>query len=81
MVHADYLFLLTDVEALYTSNPRKDPHAKAIDIVESVTEIRKTGMWLLYRSRWGVPLIRFSEHCDTWLEARDWRDGDKVDCC
>ncbi|KIM31979.1 hypothetical protein M408DRAFT_21156 [Serendipita vermifera MAFF 305830] len=42
MVHADYLFLLTDVEALYTSNPRKDPGAKAIDTVDSVTEIRKT---------------------------------------
>lgn len=42
MVHADYLFLLTDVEALYTSNPRKDPDARAIDIVDSVTEIRKT---------------------------------------
>ncbi len=25
MVHADYLFLLTDVDGLYTSNPRKDP--------------------------------------------------------
>lgn len=47
MVHADYLFLLTDVEALYTSNPRKDPNAKAIDIVESVAEIRKTGRWPL----------------------------------
>jgi glutamate 5-kinase len=43
MVHADYLFLLTDVESLYTSNPRKDPNAKAIDEVESVTEIRKSG--------------------------------------
>jgi glutamate 5-kinase len=43
MVHADYLFLLTDVDGLYTSNPRKDPDAKAIEIVESVYEIRKTG--------------------------------------
>lgn len=43
MVHADYLFLLTDVDALYTSNPRKDPDAKAIDIVDSVAEIRKVG--------------------------------------
>ncbi|CAG8654219.1 6635_t:CDS:10, partial [Acaulospora colombiana] len=42
MVHADYLFLLTDVEALYTSNPRKDPQARAIDEVESVAEIRKS---------------------------------------
>jgi len=28
MIHADYLFLLTDVDGLYTSNPRKDPSAK-----------------------------------------------------
>ncbi|PVG00937.1 glutamate 5-kinase [Serendipita vermifera] len=42
MIHADYLFLLTDVEALYTSNPRKDPQAKAIDEVDSVAEIRKS---------------------------------------
>ena len=43
MVHADYLFLLTDVDALYTSNPRKDPDAKSIDVVDSVTEVRKIG--------------------------------------
>ncbi|KAG8756884.1 hypothetical protein FRC14_002568 [Serendipita sp. 396] len=42
MVHADYLFLLTDVDALYTSNPRKDPDARSIDTVDSVSEIRKT---------------------------------------
>ncbi|KAF8343997.1 Aspartate/glutamate/uridylate kinase [Cantharellus anzutake] len=40
MIHADYLFLLTDVDSLYTSNPRKDPDARAIDVVSSVHEIR-----------------------------------------
>lgn len=40
MIHADYLFLLTDVDGLYTSNPRKDPNAKQIDVVTSVSEIR-----------------------------------------
>lgn len=40
MIHADYLFLLTDVDGLYTSNPRKDPSAKLLEIVESVTSIR-----------------------------------------
>ncbi|GJJ07626.1 hypothetical protein Clacol_001830 [Clathrus columnatus] len=40
MLHADFLFLLTDVEALYTSNPRKDPSAKLIDVVPSVSAIR-----------------------------------------
>ncbi|CAL1703252.1 unnamed protein product [Somion occarium] len=40
MLHADYLFLLTDVDSLYTSNPRKDPSAKPIDIVTSIPAIR-----------------------------------------
>ncbi|KAF8915203.1 Aspartate/glutamate/uridylate kinase [Mucidula mucida] len=41
MIHADYLFLLTDVDGLYTSNPRKDPNAKHIDVVTSISAIRE----------------------------------------
>ncbi|KAI0373195.1 glutamate 5-kinase [Pilatotrama ljubarskyi] len=40
MIHADYLFLLTDVDGLYTSNPRKDPNATRIDVVASIAAIR-----------------------------------------
>ncbi|EIW60925.1 glutamate 5-kinase [Trametes versicolor FP-101664 SS1] len=40
MIHADYLFLLTDVDGLYTSNPRKDPNASRIDVVTSIATIR-----------------------------------------
>ncbi|KAG6831240.1 hypothetical protein H0H87_005806 [Tephrocybe sp. NHM501043] len=40
MIHADYLFLLTDVDGLYTSNPRKDPNAKQIEVVDSISAIR-----------------------------------------
>ncbi|KAI8999118.1 glutamate 5-kinase [Trametes punicea] len=40
MIHADYLFLLTDVDGLYTSNPRKDPNAARIDVVTSIASIR-----------------------------------------
>ncbi|KAJ7169153.1 glutamate 5-kinase [Mycena crocata] len=40
MLHADYLFLLTDVDGLYTSNPRKDPLAKQIEVVTSIATIR-----------------------------------------
>ncbi|KAI0823911.1 glutamate 5-kinase [Trametes gibbosa] len=40
MIHADYLFLLTDVDGLYTSNPRKDPNAARIDVVTSIAAIR-----------------------------------------
>lgn len=43
MIHADYLFLLTDVDGLYTTNPRKDPNAKLIEVVNSVSAIRSEG--------------------------------------
>ncbi|KAG6902657.1 hypothetical protein C0995_013349 [Termitomyces sp. Mi166 len=43
MIHADYLFLLTDVDGLYTSNPRKDPDAKLIQVVDSISAIRSQG--------------------------------------
>ncbi len=43
MIHADYLFLLTDVDGLYTANPRKDPYARAIEVVDSVQVIRSQG--------------------------------------
>lgn len=33
MVQADYLFLMTDVDCLYTTNPRRDPDAKPIEVV------------------------------------------------
>ncbi|CAG9464088.1 unnamed protein product [Pedinophyceae sp. YPF-701] len=39
LVHADYLFLLTDVDALYTSNPSLDPQAKRIAEVHDLSEL------------------------------------------
>ena len=35
---ADMLIMLTDIDGLYTSNPRTDPTAKKIDVVEEITE-------------------------------------------
>ena len=43
MVHADYLFLLTDVDGLYTANPRKNTEAKLIEVVDSIPAIRLEG--------------------------------------
>lgn len=43
MIHADYLFLLTDVDGLYTANPRKDPNAKQIETVDSIPAVRAQG--------------------------------------
>jgi glutamate 5-kinase len=39
MVHADYLFLMTDVDCLYDKNPRKFPDAKPIEVVEDIAEL------------------------------------------
>ena len=47
MIHADYLILLTDVDGLYTSNPRKDPNAARLDVVSSIASIRSQGVLVL----------------------------------
>ncbi|KAJ5232757.1 hypothetical protein N7468_005713 [Penicillium chermesinum] len=38
-VKADYLFLMTDVDALYTANPRRDPHAKPIEVISDISTL------------------------------------------
>lgn len=40
MIGADMLFLLTDVDCLYTGNPRSDPNAVPIRVVENVQDIK-----------------------------------------
>jgi glutamate 5-kinase len=40
MVSADFLFLLTDVDALYTDNPRTNPEAMPLRIVRDIDQIR-----------------------------------------
>lgn len=39
MVRADYLFLMTDVDCLYTANPRTDPDAKPIEVVSNIASL------------------------------------------
>jgi glutamate 5-kinase len=39
MVKADYLFLMTDVDCLYTSNPRHNPDAKPIEVVSDISSL------------------------------------------
>ncbi|KAJ1337587.1 glutamate 5-kinase [Microdochium nivale] len=36
MVHADFLFLMTDVDCLYDKNPRTYPDAQPIEVVEDI---------------------------------------------
>jgi len=39
MVQADYLFLMTDVDCLYDTNPRTNPDAKPIEVVEDIADL------------------------------------------
>ncbi|KAI8467687.1 MAG: Aspartate/glutamate/uridylate kinase [Monoraphidium minutum] len=39
LVEADYLFLMTDVDALYTANPKTNPSATPIHVVEDITAL------------------------------------------
>lgn len=39
MVKADYLFLMTDVDCLYTANPRHDPSAQPIEVVSDISSL------------------------------------------
>lgn len=40
LIHADYLILMTDVDCLYTDNPRSNPDAKPILVVEDMSELK-----------------------------------------
>lgn len=39
MIHADYLFLMTDVECLYTDNPRTNPNAQPVVLVKNIDDL------------------------------------------
>ncbi|CAG8671274.1 6585_t:CDS:2, partial [Paraglomus occultum] len=41
MVNADYLFLMTDVDCLYTDNPRTNPDAAPVEIVDDIGALRE----------------------------------------
>ena len=38
IVNADLLIILTDIDGLYTSNPRENPNAEKIDVVDEITD-------------------------------------------
>ncbi|WP_062104925.1 glutamate 5-kinase [Bacillus niameyensis] len=37
-IHADQLIILTDINGIYDSNPRANPHAKKLEYLESISE-------------------------------------------
>ncbi|POS84742.1 hypothetical protein EPUL_003246 [Erysiphe pulchra] len=46
MVHANYLFLMTDVDCLYDTNPRINVNARAIEVVDDLSALDVDGMFL-----------------------------------
>lgn len=50
MIHADLLFLMTDVDCLYDKNPRSNPDAKPIEIVEDISALEADGMLCFWSS-------------------------------
>lgn len=51
MIHADLLFLMTDVDCLYDKNPRSHPDAKPIEIVEDISALEADGMLHFHNSQ------------------------------
>ena len=45
MLKADYLFLLTDVDCLYTDNPRTNPDAKNVSVCHDIQALQEQGMY------------------------------------
>jgi glutamate 5-kinase len=55
LVKADWLFLLTDVDRLYTADPRSVPDASAIALVDSIEELNKLQLQTgTQGSKWGT---------------------------
>ena len=56
MVHADMLFLMTDVDCLYDKNPRTNPDAQPIEVIDDIMALQADGMFLplLARAAGGV---------------------------
>ncbi|KAJ1031874.1 hypothetical protein NDA13_002260 [Ustilago tritici] len=54
LVDADYLFLCTDVDGLYTGNPRSDPNARRLGVVEDVAAARKAASVATMGSSFGT---------------------------
>lgn len=78
MMRADYLFLLTDVDCLFTANPRSDPSAQPIEVVSSVSAIRTQGAQIHQSLSGNTILIispRFSEHIICRVQYGHWRYG------
>ncbi len=55
LVQADWLFLLTDVDGLYSADPRLNPEARPISLVDDMEDLTRLGIQATGRgSQWGT---------------------------
>jgi glutamate 5-kinase len=55
LIHADWLFLLTDVDGLYSSNPKTDPNARPIYHIDRMDQLKSDDINVgEMGSRWGT---------------------------
>lgn len=73
LVGADRLIILTDIDGLYTANPRTNPNAKKIDIVERITDE-------IYEMAAGSGSNRGTGGMITKLHAADYATTRGVEC-
>ncbi|MDE7390428.1 MAG: glutamate 5-kinase [Lachnospiraceae bacterium] len=74
IVNADLLIMLTDIDGLYTSNPRNNPNAEKIEIVEEITDDIRTMAGGTGSSRGTGGMI-------TKIIAADYATSRGIECC
>lgn len=74
IVHADLLIMLTDIDGLYTSNPRNNPDAEKLDVVEEITDDIRT-------MAGGSGSNRGTGGMITKIVAADYATALGIECC
>jgi glutamate 5-kinase len=72
MIHADMLFLMTDVDCLYDKNPRTHPDARPIEVVEDISEVQADGKLPLHAALILISLSSQSNSLVRRFIAWDW---------
>lgn len=73
MIHADLLFLMTDVDCLYDKNPRSHPDAKPIEIVEDISALEADGMSYFHKFAKDISLSYNKNSLKRWVGPRHRR--------
>jgi hypothetical protein len=77
MLNANWLFLLTDVDCLYTDNPRTNPDAKPLRRIEDIEQQMKDGRLFIPSDQVDIDSHRLHSR----FGFGHGRHGDKDHCC